>query len=325
MVQSEKKYSGVYKIGRAAMKKRTGASGAAMKLTWSTNESLSLHSEKIEEFLARKTFSHEADAAKAMDFFKKIRLMMDDSNWVINTKRADFRALNRTGGTIRSIHATVDFYADDRLFYVTDITKTLIETNKQFEIGEDILQRVYEVAGVIRDEYGQPRKLKTTPQLRCGFRDYTVEISDKHKLFGNEYVRAVAGLVPMPENNTELKEFEACAEELPAELKAEADRITENINRLLDKSAGRMEITARVESFIRSYFPTLIRAVSNYCAHPDEKKAQALQHTMEVVAISTESLYRCVSGNEDDIASIEQKILEQQLIREGLYSPFDTH
>lgn len=48
------------------------------------------------------------------------------------------------------------------------------------------------------------------------------------------------------------------------------------------------------------------------------------QHTIEVMIISTENLYRSVSGSEDDTASIEQKILEQQLIREGLYSPFES-
>ncbi|MBQ9015614.1 MAG: hypothetical protein IJ109_05775 [Firmicutes bacterium] len=304
------------------MKKRTGASGGR-KLTWSTHESLSLHSEKIEEFLAGRILSHEADAAKAVDFFKKIRVMMDDSNWVITTRRADFRALNRTGGTIRSVRATVDFYADDRLFHVEDMTRTLIESNKQFEFSEEILQKVYEVAGVIRDEYGQPRGLKTTPQLRCGFREYTVEISDKHKMFHNEYVRAAAGLIPMPEEYTELEEFEACAGQLPPELKAEADHLIESIRQLLEKSEDAVEMEVRTEDFIRRYFPTLIRAVSNYCSHPDAAKAGALRHTMEVVTISVNNLYRSVAGNEDDITSIEQKILEQQLIREGLYSPFE--
>lgn len=306
------------------MKKATKKPASGRKLSWSTHESLSLNSEKISEFLARRVFSREADHAKAVDFFRKIQLMMDDGNWVITTKRADFRALNRTGGTIRSVHAVVDFFADDELFYVADTKKILIETDRPLEISEDILEKVYEVAGVIRDEYGQPRGLKTTPQLRCGFREYTVEISDKHRMFHNDYVRAVAGIIPMKKDCSELEEFAACAADLPKELRAETDQIAENVNRLMELSADHPEKSVRVEGFISRYFPTMIMAITNYCAHPDEKKAKALRHTIEVMIISTENLYRSVSGSEDDTASIEQKILEQQLIREGLYSPFES-
>lgn len=306
------------------MKKSNKSSSAGRKLTWSTHETLSLSSERIDEFLARRVVSHDADHAKAVDFFKKIRVMMDDSNWVITTRRADFRALNRTGGTIRSIHASVGFYADDQMFYVADITRTFIEANKQFEFSEDILQKVYEVAGVIKDEYGQPRGLRTTPQLRCGFREYTVEISDKHRMFGNEYVRAVAGIIPMRKENSELEEFAACAVRLPADLRAGADRIIDNIGRVTEMSREHTEKAVRVEGFISRYIPTVTRAVSNYCDHPDDEKAEALRHTMEVMIISTDNLCRSVSGSEDDASSIEQKILEQQLIREGLYSPFEN-
>ena len=306
------------------MKKSAKPSAVSRKLTWSTHESLRLNSERIDAFLARKVLSQEEDYAKAVDFFKKIRLMMDDSNWVITTRRAGYRALNRTGGTIRSIHATVDFFADDRLFYVADVKRTLIEADKQFEISEDILEKVYEVAGVIRDEYGQPRALKTTPRLRCGFREYTVEISDKHRMFGNEYVRGVAGIIPMRKNCSEFDEFVSCTATLPEELKKEADRITEGLSHLMEMSREHAEIAGRVESFISRYLPTMTRAVTNYCTHPDEAKADALRHTIEVMAISTGNLSRSVLGSEDDVSSIEQKILEQQLIREGLYSPFES-
>ena len=306
------------------MKKSARPAAAGRKLTWSTHESLRLNSEKIDEFLARRVLSQDEDHAKAVDFFKKIRLMMDDSNWVITTRRAGYRALNRTGGTIRSIHATVDFFADDKLFYVADVKRTLIEADRQFEISEDIQEKVYEAAGVIRDEYGQPRALKTTPRLRCGFREYTVEISDKHRMFGNEYVRGVAGIIPMQKNSSEFDTFAACTAALPEELRKETDRITGNLSRLMEMSREHAEIAVRVEGFIGRYLPTMTRAITNYCAHPDEAKANALRHTIEVMVISTGNLCRSVSGSEDDVSSIEQKILEQQLIREGLYSPFES-
>lgn len=293
-----------------------------MKLTWSTHESLSLNSEKIEEFLGQRAFGRDEEFLKAVDFFRKIRLMMDDSNWVITPRRADFRALNRTGGTIRSVQGTVDFFADDRLFHVADMKRTFIEANQQFEMAEEILHRVYEVAGVIRDEYGEPRGLKTRPQLRCGFREYTVEISDKHKMFGNDYVRGVAGIVPMKKGSTEPEEFARWAQELTGELRTEADRILENIGRLEEISAENPEAAVRTEGFISRYFPTLIKAVSGYCDCPAENKAEELRHTLQVVAISMDNLARSLSGSEEDVTSIEQKILEQQLIREGLYSPF---
>ena len=57
-------------------------------------------------------------------------------------------------------------------------------------------------------------------------------------------------------------------------------------------------------------------------ADADHAKAGALSHTLRVMIISTDNLFGSISGSEDDAASIEQKILEQQLIREGLYSPF---
>lgn len=307
------------------MKKRKKPSVAGRRLTWSIHESLSLNSEKIEEFLAQRTLNREEEYTKAIDFFRKIRVMMDDSNWVITTQRAEFRALNRTGGTIRSIHATVDFFADDRLFHTADITRTLIEANDQFEIGEDILQKVYEVAGVIRDEYGEPLRLKNTPELTCGFREYDVTISDSHRMFSNEYVCGVAGIIPMKKNSSEYEEFVRCAGELSGKLKQEADRITENINRLIEISADSAEKRIRVEGFMSRYLPTLSRAISIYSARPEKNKAEELLHTMNVVAISTNNLYRSVSGDEEDISSIEQNILEQQLIREGLYSPFDNY
>ncbi|MBQ9060350.1 MAG: hypothetical protein IJ128_04320 [Firmicutes bacterium] len=294
-----------------------------MKLTWNTHESLSLRSEKIDEFLARRVPAADADHAKAVDFFKKVRLMMDDSNWIITARRAEYRALNRTGGTIRSIQATAQFFADDMLFHVADFKRTLIEADQPFELREDILKKVYEVAGVVRDEYGQPLRLKNTPQLRCGFREYTVEISDKHRMFGNEYVRAVAGIIPMRKESSELEELAACAEGLPSDLKAEADRVQDNIGRLRETSREDGEKEARVEGFIRRYIPTVSRAISNYCDHPDDAKAGALRHTLRVMIISTDNLFGSISGSEDDAASIEQKILEQQLIREGLYSPFE--
>ncbi len=306
------------------MKKGNRSSAAGMKLTWSTHESLSLRSEKIDEFLTRKIPGRDEDYAKAVDFFKKIRLMMDDSNWIITPRRAEYRSLNRTGGTIRSIQATVDFFADDNLFHVADIKRTLIEADAQFEFREDILKKVYEVAGVVRDEYGQPLRLKTTPRLRCGFREYTVEISDKHRMFGNEYVRAVAGIIPMREENTELEELAAGAAGLPAELRAQADRILDGISRLEGSFREDGAKAARIDSFVSSYIPTVTRAIANYCDHPDQAKEAALRHTFEVMIISINNLSRSVSGSEDDAASIEQKILEQQLIREGLYSPFES-
>lgn len=305
------------------MKKRRMLPGTGGKLTWSIHESLSLNSEKIDEFLSQRTLIHEEDHTKAVDFFRKIRTMMDDSNWVVTTQRADFRALNRTGGTIRSIHATVDFFADDRLFHTEDMTRTLIEANEQFEISEEILKRVYDVAGVIRDEYGKPCGLKTTPELTCRFREYDVTISDNHKMFHNEYVWAVAGIIPMKKNPSEYEEFVACAGNLNGTLRAEADRIIHHIDRLIEAASGNAETGIRVEGFIKRCLPTLSRAISNYIARPETKKAEELLHTMNVVAVSADNLYRSASGDEDDISSIEQNILEQQLIREGLYSPFD--
>ncbi len=305
------------------MKTNGKPSAGGIKLTWSTHESLRLHSEKIQEFLSRRMLSQDAEYAKAVDFFKKIRLMMDDSSWVITPRKAEFRALNRTGGTIRSVQATVDFFTEERLFHVADLKRTFIESNQQFEFSEDILGKVYEACGVIRDEYGQPRGLKRDPQLSCGFREYTVEIPDKHRMFGNEYVRAVAGLIPMRKDRTELEEFTASAFGLSGDLKAAADRVTENLARLLERAEEQPEISVRVEGFISRYLPTATRAITAYCAGPEEKKAQALAHTLEVMIISTGNLYKSVSGSEDDAAQVEQKILEQQLIREGLYSPFE--
>ena len=75
------------------MRKNTRTNALGRKLTWSTHESLRLHSEKIDEFLAHKMFSQDADYAKAVDFFKKIKLMMDDSNWVITTPELIFGPL----------------------------------------------------------------------------------------------------------------------------------------------------------------------------------------------------------------------------------------
>lgn len=306
------------------MKKNIRNASPGRRLTWSTHESLSLHSEKIEGFLSRRSLEHEEDYAEAADLFRKIRVMMDDSNWVITPRRAEYRALNRTGGAIRSIHATVDFFADDTLFYAADMKRTLIEADKTFEFSEDILEKVYEVAGVVRDEYGQPLGLKTAPRLRCGFREYTVEISDKHRLFHNDYVRAVAGLIPMRGESSELEAFASCAAQLPEGMKEATDRITDRLIRLAEESRDQAEASIRVEGFISRYLPTVTRAISNYCAHPDAKKAEELAHTLEVMRISTENLHRSVSGSEDDVSSIEQKVLEQQLIREGLYSPFES-
>lgn len=305
-------------------KNKLKSSAAVKKMDNNYHEVLHLSSDKIEAFLMKnKEETVDESLVEAIDYLKKIQKMMSDSNWALNTQLAVFKAANTTGDTLFAVRGTADLYAEETLFHTMNIVRADIKNNEMLEISQNIMREVGSTIGEFKVQFGSIFGKKRLPRLSGKFREYEIQITDDTRIASNNHIRTIAGARMKEEPTPLIDAFANAKANIPEDLQLYANQTIENITSMTKYSEDKPMAKDKTESFSEKYLPIVINAMKSYNSSYDEKKTEELRHTLEVISQASRNLYLSVTENETESSAIEQTVMEQMLIRDGLYNPFD--
>ena len=287
-----------------------------------SGKSLSLTSDKIESFLNAINDNQDTEFIDAAEFLKIIHKTFKDAVWTIDSQKAVLKTKNRTKDTLLSIRGTCDLYVSDRLFYTLDFTRSNIPSNGMIEISQDISTEYANSVGALESIVGTFSR-KLSPRTEGKFRHYEIQIAEDHYLFSNSYIRNLAGERPVEKPQDNYEAFKSIIDKLDEETQEYANSIIATLDKALQYAKNDTETSAKVWDFIDKYIPTITNAFYSYSLDKTEESKNNLTHSMDIMSQAAENFYSKLIETEVDLSEVNQTILEHQLMREGLYSPYD--
>ena len=283
--------------------------------------SLKLSSEAIDAFLNSNKALQETEINEAVSYLKAVKSIFNNAVWAIDSQNAVFKTKNRTKDRLLSVRGTCDLYVSDKLIYTLDFTRANIPANGSIEIKQDIQSEYSNAVGALSAIAGAFSK-KLGPKTEGRFRNYEIELAENHYLFENPYIRKIAGEKPIVKEKDNLERLNALA----STLEGNDSELANSIITILEKAKKYAEGTAdkknEVKDYIDKYIPTINEAISSYHLDRSEESHKNLTHTLEIMNKATKNFYAKLIEIEVDTSEVNQTVLEQQLMREGLYSPY---
>ena len=287
-----------------------------------SGNSLSLTSEKIEQVMSAAHIDQDTELVDAKEFLKIIHQTFKDAVWTIDTQKAVLKTKNRTKDTLLSVRGTCDLYVSDKLFYTLDFTRSNIPSNGMIEISQDITAEYSNSVGALGSIVGTLSK-KLSPRTEGKFRHYEIQIAEDHYLFNNSYIRKLAGEKPVEKNEDNYEAFKGIIGQLDEEAQGYANSIVATLDKALQYAKNDSDADTKVWEFIDKYIPTITDAYYSYSLDKNEEAEKNLTHSLDILSQATENFYSKLIESEVDLSEVNQAILEHQLMREGLYSPYD--
>lgn len=281
---------------------------------------LRLDSEAVAAFLSRDDVIDDEEKA-AKDFLLDVHSLLMESVWTINSQIAELKIRNRTQDRIFAIRATYDLFIADKVFYTVDFTRTDIPANAEIKISEKISNAYYSKKAEIKT----PKEsfFKTTyPETAGKCRKYEIQIDEKHYLYNNRIVREVAGEPPTIKINN-YEELKIASKTLDDQTAEYAKSIIEVLDKAIQYGRKNDVAKAKVDDFIGKYISTVVEAISSYSLDKTEESASNLSKTLRIMDTATQNFYDKLIASDLEQSDVNQSVLEQQLIREGLYNPYE--
>ena len=285
--------------------------------------SLSLSSERINAFLAQ---DNQVDQAykDAREFFESVQLLFDNNAWVVTSPEVTFKSKNRTKDTLLVAKGVCDLYLSDELFYTLEFTRSNIPTNGSIEIKQNVSQEYSRVKINLDSEYGLFEK-KPVRKTEGRFRHYEIQIGENHYLYGNTYVRQVAGEKPIEKDKNNYDLLVELANCIEGDEKKQLSEIITGLDKSFKYAATNKESLSKVWDFVDKYIPTIIDSINSFLLDKSEESRGKLAHTLKVMSSATNNFYSKLIESHVDMTEVNQTVLEQQLIREGLFNPYDDY
>lgn len=283
---------------------------------------LTLRSEKIEDFLNNKSSENDTDSRDAVDFLKIIQSTFNDAMWVIDSQKATLKTKNRTRDELLSVRGTCDLYVSDKMFYTLDFTRTNIPANGSIEISQNIVTEYANSVGALGSFVGALSK-KLGPKTEGRFRNYEIQIAEGHYLFTNPYIRKLAGEKPIEKQKNNYDVLVSLTDTLEGEAREHADSIISFLGKSIKFAEDKQESMKEVWEYIDKYVPTITDAAHSYSLDNSEESKNNLIRTLDIMSQATENFYSKLIESEVDMSEVNQAVMEHQLMREGLYSPYD--
>ena len=294
--------------------------GIAEKKLEKGKPTLKLYSEAIEAFLD----SHDSEEIDkdAWEFLSSIRSMFRNNVWTISALEASFKTKNRTEERLAAVKATCDLYIEDRLFYTLDFVRASVPAGGEINVKENIAQSYASAKSEIKMPK-EPLMKRSAPRTEGKFRDYEVQIDESHYLFTNHAIREIAGEGPVITKQDYYDLFKELSETLEDESLEYANSIISSMEKALQYSENNDNAREKVDAFIKKYMPTLVDSISSSSLENTDESTKSLNRTLRIMSISTKNFYSKLIETDIDKTDVDRTVLEQQVIRDGLYNPYE--